>query len=261
MFRFETLVIATTQAQIEKLRQAGKLMAEVVRAVLATVGSGVASMDLDAAAERAIRARGAIPSFLNYKAKGDHKPYPATLCVSINSEVVHSPPTPEKILKEGDIVSLDFGLSYDGAFMDTAHTLAVGKVDARGKELIDATREALAVGIEAACAGGHLGDIGEAVSEIARMHKLGVVKTLSGHGVGAAVHEPPYVPNYGKRGEGDEIPEGLVIAIEPMFTEGSGVLSFDKDGFTFRSKDGTRGAHFEHTVLITKDGPKVLTAL
>ena len=122
------------------------------------------------------------------------------MCVSVNDEVVHSPPSPEKILKEGDIVSLDFGLSYEGAFMDTAHTLAVGAVNARGKELIDATREALEVGINAARAGGHLGDIGEAVSEIARAHKLGVIKTLSGHGVGAAVHEPPYVPNYREAG-------------------------------------------------------------
>lgn len=236
-------------------------MAEVVREVLALVEPGVASMDLDAAAAAATHKRGAVPSFLNYKAKGESKPYPATLCVSINEEVVHSPPSHEKILKEGDIVSLDFGLSYEGAFMDTAHTLAVGVVNARGKELIDATREALEVGINAARAGRHLGDIGEAVSEIARAHKLGVIKTLSGHGVGAAVHEPPYVPNYGKRGEGEEIPEGLVIAIEPMFTEGSGALTFDKDGYTFRSKDGTRGAHFEHTILITKDGPEILTLL
>lgn len=254
-------MIAKTEEQIKRLRQAGKLMAEVVREVLEMVGPGVASMDLDAAAERAIRARGASPSFLHYKAKGESKPYPATLCVSVNDEVVHSPPTPQKILKEGDIVSLDFGLSWEGAFMDTAHTLAVGKVDARGMELIKATREALAAGIEAARAGGHLGDIGWSVSEIARVHKLGVIKTLSGHGVGAAVHEPPYVPNYGKYGEGEEIPEGLVIAIEPMFTEGSGTLLFDKDGYTFRSKDATRGAHFEHTVLITKNGPEILTAL
>lgn len=254
-------MIAKTEEQKNKLREAGKLMAEVVREVLAMVGPGVASMDLDAAAERAIRARGATPSFLHYKAKGESKPYPATLCISVNDEVVHSPPTPEKILKEGDIASLDFGLSYEGAFMDTAHTLAVGKVYARERELIEATREALAAGIAAARVGGHLGDIGEAVSEIARAHKLGIVKTLSGHGVGAAVHEPPYVPNYGKRGEGEEIPDGLVIAIEPMFTESSGVLVFDKDGYTFRSKDGSRGAHFEHTVLITKTGPEILTAL
>lgn len=254
-------MIAKTEEQIKRLRQAGKLMAEVVREVLAMVGAGVASMDLDAAAERAIRARGATPSFLNYKAKGESKPYPATLCVSVNDEVVHSPPTPQKILKEGDVVSLDFGLSYDGAFMDTAHTLPVGRVYVRERELIDAAQAALAAGIAAARVGGHLGDIGEAVSEIARAHKLGVVKTLSGHGVGAAVHEPPYVPNYGKRGEGEEIPEGLVIAIEPMFTLGSGTLIFDKDSYTFRSKDGSRGAHFEHTILVTKDGPEILTAL
>ena len=254
-------MIAKTEEQKKKLRTAGKLMSEVVREVLAMVRPGAASMDLDAAAERAIRARGATPSFLGYKAKGEHKPYPATLCVSINDEVVHSPPTPQKIIRAGDIVSLDFGLCFEGAYMDTAHTLAVGKVDARGMELIEATRLALEEGINAAKVGGHVGDIGFAVSAIAREHKLGVIKTLSGHGVGAAVHEPPYIPNFGKKGEGEEIPEGMVIAIEPMFTEGSGELLFDKDGYTFRSKDGTRGAHFEHTVLITKDGPEILTAL
>jgi methionyl aminopeptidase len=254
-------MIAKREEQKEKLRLAGKLMAEVVREVLAIVKPGVASMALDKVAAEAIVKRGANPSFLGYKAKGEHRPYPASICVSINDEVVHSPPTPEKILQEGDIVSLDFGLVYEGAFMDTAHTLAVGKIDARGMELIDATKEALAVGIAAAKVGGHIGDIGAAVSEIARQHKLGIIKTLSGHGVGAAVHEPPYVPNFGKVGEGEEIPDGMVIAIEPMFTEGSGELIFDKDGYTFRSKDGSRGAHFEHTVLIAKNGVEILTAL
>lgn len=254
-------MIATTEEQIENLRQAGKLMAEVVREILPRVQAGVSSMELEEKAAAAIRARGAEPSFLGYKAKGEHKPYPASICVSVNNEVVHSPPSPQKVFREGDIVSVDFGLSYKGAFMDTAHTLPVGQVDARGRELIEATRQALAEGITAARVGGHVGDIGEAVSAIAKKHKLGVIKTLSGHGVGAAVHEPPYVPNYGKKGEGEVVPEGMVIAIEPMFTDGSGVLVFDKDGFTFCTKDGSRGAHFEHTVLITKDGPEILTAL
>lgn len=252
---------AKTQEDIARLREAGKLMAEVVREILAQVRPGVPSMDLEKAAATAIRARGAQPSFFGYQAKGEGKPYPAVLCVSINNEVVHSPPSPQKILREGDIVSLDFGLSYKGAYMDTAHTLGVGQIDARGKELIDATREALEQGIAAARVGGHLGDIGEEVSAVAKQHKLGLVRTLSGHGVGAAVHEPPYVPNYGKKGEGEEIPEGMVIAIEPMFTDGAGTLILDKDGFTFRTKDGSRGAHFEHTVLITKDGPEILTKL
>ena len=254
-------MIATTEEQIGKLRQAGKLMAEVVREVLTMVAPGAASLDLDAAARKAIESRGAKPSFFGYKMKGAPYSYPATISVAINNEIVHAQPASGKNLKDGDIVSLDFGLSYQGAFMDTAHTLAVGQVDTRGRELINATREALAAGIAAAHVGGHIGDIGAAISAIARNRRLGVIKILSGHGVGAAVHEPPYVPNFGKAGEGEEIPDGLVIAIEPMSTEGSGALILDKDGWTYSSKDGTRGAHFEHTVLITKEGPQILTAL
>jgi methionyl aminopeptidase len=254
-------MIATTQEQRERLRTAGKLMAEVIREILPRVVAGTVSTELDAAAEVAIRERGATPSFLSYKAKGESTPYPASLCISVNNEIVHSPPSPQKVFKDGDIVCIDFGLNYQGAFMDTAHTVAVGPVDARGRELIEATKRALDAGIAAARVGGHLGDIGEAVSAVAKEHKLGLVKNLSGHGVGAAVHEPPYVPNYGKAGEGEEIPDGMVIAIEPMFTDGGGTLVLDKDGFTFRTKDGSRGAHFEHTVLITKEGTEVLTAL
>lgn len=254
-------MIAKTTEEIENLRAAGEMTVEVVREVLALVAPGVSSLALDQAARKAIEKRGALPSFLGYKGRKDLKPYPAAICVSVQDEVVHSPPSPEKILHEGDIVSLDFGLSYQGMYMDTAHTLCIGQCDVQAQKLVSATREALAVGIAAAKVGGHLGDIGEAVSAIARKNKLGVVKILSGHGVGGAVHELPYVPNFGKRGEGEKIEEGLVIAIEPMFTLGSGELVLDADSFTWRSKDGTRGAHFEHTVLITASGPEILTAL
>lgn len=254
-------MIATTKEEVENLRAAGEVTAEVVREILALVAPDVSSLALDQAARRAIEKRGALPSFLGYKGRKDLKPYPAAICVSVGDEVVHSPPTEEKMLHEGDVVSLDFGLVYQGMYMDTAHTLAVGRCDVQAHTLINATREALERGIAAAKVGGHLGDIGEAVSAVAHKNKLGVVKILSGHGVGGAVHELPYVPNFGKRGEGEKIEEGLVIAIEPMFTEGSGELVLDADSFTWRSKDGTRGAHFEHTVLITKSGPEILTAL
>ena len=234
-------------------------MAEVVSEVLALVRPGISSWELEEAARRATAARGATPSFMNYKGKGDREPYACALCVSINDEVVHSPPRRDKVLKAGDIVSIDFGLNYQGAFMDTAHTLCVGRCDTEGQKLIDATREALYAGIAAARAGGTTGDIGAAIFAVAKKFNLGVVTELSGHGVGAAVHEPPYVPNRGRAGEGDDTPEGMVIAIEPMFTLGDGTLQLAEDSWTFRTRDRSRAAHFEHTVLLAKDGPEILT--
>lgn len=254
-------MIAKTEDQRERLRTAGKIMAEVVREVLALVRPGISAAELDSAARAAMEKRSAKPSFYGYSIKGSPFPYPGVINVSVNNEVVHGLPTAEKIVREGDILSLDFGLVHNGAYMDTAHTVIVGETDARGRELVDATREALEVAIAATRVGGHIGDIGAAVSAVAKEHTLGLIRILSGHGVGAAVHEEPYVPNYGKVGEGEEIEDGLVIAIEPMFTDGSGTVVLDKDGWTYRTKDGSRGAHFEHTVLITQEGVEVLTAL
>ena len=254
-------MIAKTAEEIARLRTAGKLMAEVVREILPLVQAGVSAKSLDDATRVAIEKRGAASSFLGYKMKGDTVPFSGVMCVSINDEVVHGIPHAEKIIKDGDIISLDFGLVHDGAYMDTAHTLIVGGGDERARALLSATKEALAEGIAAAKAGGRTGDIGSAVSAIAKREKFGIVKELAGHGVGGAVHEPPYVPNYGKAGQGDDLPEGMVIAIEPMFTEGDGALILDNDHWTYRTEDGSRAAHCEHTVLLTKDGPEILTAL
>lgn len=253
-------MIAKTESEIKNLRDAGKRMKEVAGEVLALVRPGVSSWELEVAARAATKRLGAEPAFLGYKSKGERAPYPAVLCVSINDEIAHSPPRREKMLRPGDVVSVDFGLNYKDAFMDTAYTLGVGVVDTKAQNLIRGTEEALPVGIAAAVAGGHLGDIGEAVAAVAKKYKLGIVKDLRGHGVGAAVHELPHVPNFGKRGEGEEIPEGLVLAIEPIFAEGGGALVSGKDGFTLSTTDGSRAAHFEHTVLITKNGPEILTA-
>lgn len=254
-------MIAKTEEEIQRLRTAGKMMAEVVREVLVLVKPGVSAKALDDAAKKAIESRGAKSSFFGYKMKGDTVPFPGVMCVSRNDEVVHGIPSAEKMIKDGDIVSLDFGLVYKGAYMDTAHTVVVGKGDERAHALLAATQEALQAGIAAARAGSWTGDVGSAVSAIAKREKLGIVKELSGHGVGGAVHEPPYVPNYGKAGTGDELPLGMVIAIEPMFTEGDGKLILDEDKWTYRTKDGSRAAHCEHTVLLTEEGPEILTAL
>jgi methionyl aminopeptidase len=254
-------MIARTEEEYTRLREAGKRMAAVVRAVLPLVVPGVAASALDAAARAAIEEQGGTSSFFGYKMKGDTVPFPGVICVSVNDEVVHGIPHAQKIIKDGDIVSLDFGMVYNGAYMDTAHTVLAGNADTGARALLAATQEALSAGIAAARPGGKTGDVGAAVSAIAKRDKLGVIKELSGHGVGGAVHEPPYVPNYGKAGKGDDLPEGMVIAIEPMFTERSGAIVLDPDQWTYRTKDGSRAAHCEHTVLLTKDGPEILTAL
>lgn len=253
-------MIAKTPEQIKRLRAAGRLMSEVVEEVLSLVSPGVSSWTLEEAARKATLARGARPSFLNYKNKGE-KEYPAALCVSVNDEIAHSPPRRDKILKRGDIVAIDFGLEYQGAYMDTAHTLAVGGADESGQKLIDGTRKALDAALLAARAGLRVGDIGAAVEAVAHKYGLGIVKDLRGHGVGAAVHELPNIPNFGRAGEGEVLQEGLVIALEPIFAEGSGTMKVGEDGFTYRTRDRSRAAHFEHTVFLTKEGPEVLTKI
>lgn len=234
-------------------------MKTVVDAVLAAVRPGVPSMELERIARETTKAVDAIPSYLGYTEKGT-PPYPAALCVSINNEIAHCPPKPDKILKAGDVVAIDFGLEYKGFFMDTAYTVGVGAVDKQAQNLIDGTREALEVAINAACAGGKVGDIGAATQKVAKQYKLDVVRDLRGHGVGGAVHEDPLIPNFGKAGTGETLVEGMVLALEPIFAEGSGVMVDDEDGVGYVTADRLRAAHFEHTILITKDGAEILTA-
>lgn len=252
-------MIAKTPTQIERLREAGKRMRIVVDEVLALVVPGVSSMELEMKAREVTKRLEAEPSYLGFKNKGEDKAYPAALCVSINNEIAHSPPKPEKIIKSGDVVSIDFGLVYKGYFMDTAYTLGVGEIDSKAKNLIEGTREALPSAIEAARAGNTVGDIGAAVEAVAKKYKLGIVKDLRGHGVGNDVHEDPHVPNFGKSGKGEMLVEGLVLALEPIFAEGGGELVDGGDGFTYSTRDGSRAAHFEHTIIITKDRAEILT--
>lgn len=253
-------MIAKTQDEIHNLRAAGKILAEVLRELEKMVKPGISTAELDLAAEKLIRERGAVPAFLGYKPDGASYPFPATLCVGVNDEVVHGIPSEEKILNEGDIISLDEGLSYNGYFVDSAITVGVGEIDEGAKKLLKANQEALDAAIAAAKSGGHVGDIGAAVEEVAHKHGVAVVEDLGGHAVGRSVHEKPFIPNEGKRGEGEKLQEGLVIAIEPMFAEGKGAIKLDDDQWTYRMKDGKRAAHFEHTVLITERGAEVLTA-
>jgi methionyl aminopeptidase len=242
------------------LRIAGTMLAQVLDELGALVAPGVPTSELDLAAERAIRDRGGVPAFLGYKPDGAASPYPAVLCVSVNDEVVHGIPTEDKVLQNGDLVSLDLGLSYNGYFVDAARTVCVGTCDAETLKLIDATRQACAAAIAAAKVGNHIGDIGAAVVRVAQEHKLTIVEELGGHAVGRAVHEKPFIANDGEAGEGEKIVEGLVLAIEPMLTAGKGAIVLDKDDkWTYLIKDGSRAAHFEDTVLITSDGPEILT--
>jgi methionyl aminopeptidase len=253
-------MIAKTPKDIEGLRAAGALLASTLRALSALVKSGITTASLDIAAEKMIRNGGGVPAFLGYKPEGATYPFPAVLCVSINEEIVHGIPTEDRVLIDGDIVSLDLGLSLDGYFVDSAVTVPVGEVSEEDQTLLKATKEALDAAIAAAHGGVKSGDIGAAVEEVAKKYKLSVVEDLGGHAVGAAVHEQPYIANIGKKGKGDTLPEGMVIALEPMFSQGSPRIVLDEeDQWTYRTSDGSRAAHFEHTLILTKDGCEVVT--
>jgi len=248
-----------TKEEIETMREGGKRLAEVLEKVSKKVKPGVSSLELDRYAREIIEGFGDKPSFLNYQPKGIRFPYPFSTCLSVNDEIVHGLPKANKIFREGDLLGIDIGLIHKGLFLDSAITVPVGKVDYNAMEMIAVTKQALEIGILEAKIGNTVGDIGFAIEQYIKEFKYGIVRDLAGHGVGFAVHEEPFVPNFGKRGQGEKLVEGLVIAIEPMVNEGKGAMILDSDGQTYRTKDGKRSAHFEHTIAITKDGPMVLT--
>lgn len=251
-------MIAKTVEEIANLRISGRILAEVLKETAALVQPGVTTAQLDIAADEGIRRRGGVPAFLNYKG-GSSYPFPAALCVSVNDQVVHGIPSEEKVLQEGDIITLDLGVNYNGYFTDSAVSVAVGKADAKTQRFFDGVREALSAGISAARAGGHTGDIGAAVEEVAKKYGYAVVEDLGGHAVGKSVHEKPFIANTGVRGEGETMPEGLVIAIEPIFSEGKGAIVLEADDWTYSTHDGSRACHFEQTIILTKEGPEILT--
>ncbi|MHB8660491.1 MAG: type I methionyl aminopeptidase [Minisyncoccota bacterium] len=252
-----TITNATERAN---LVEAGKRLAAVLAALRAKVAPGVTAEELDNLAEELIRAGGDEPSFLGYTPEGASRPYPAALCVSINDEVVHGIPNESvKTLKEGDIVGLDLGLTHAGIIVDAAITVPVGKVNGEMKKLLVATERSLTAGIAAAQPGKHVGDISHAIQKEIERAGFKVVKELGGHGVGDLVHEEPFIPNFGRLGEGELLEEGMVLALEPISVTGKATVTLAPDGYTFRTKDGSRSAHFEHTILLEKGGARIIT--
>ena len=242
--------------EIEAIAKAGAILAALFEAILPEIRPGVSTADLDLFGENFIMSYpGASPSF-----KGLYG-FPASLCISINHEVVHGIPSSKRILQEGDIVSVDAGVSLEGWYADAARTYAVGDVDAVSEVLLRVTHEALQAGIAKAVAGNHLGDVGSAIQEVAETAGFTVVRDLVGHGIGRDPHEEPQVPNFGKPGKGLVLQPGLVLAIEPMVNAGTPAVRTLSDRWTVVTADKKRSAHFEHTVAITEDGPKVLTGL
>lgn len=254
-------MIATSQEEIAILREGGRRLARHVRMLSEMVAPGVTSEDLENAARAMVEKDGDTLAFLGHTDRKGDTPYPAGLCLSINDTIVHSPAAVNGVvIQEGDVVCLDFGIWHKGLVTDHATTVIAGTRHApEDLRLVRGTYEALMLGIAEAKVGQTTGDIGYAVERFAKKNKFGYPKNLSGHGVGKKVHEPPHVPNFGAQGSGEKLVEGLVIAIEPMFTLGSGDLYVDKDGYSYRTKDGSRTAHAEHTIIVTAEGPEILT--
>lgn len=246
--------------EIEILKEGGKRHSYILLEVSKKVAPGVSTQELEDFARKLIEEGGDKAAFLNYKPRGAKRPFPAALCVSINEEIVHGIPNEEpRILKEGDIISIDLGLVHKGLITDSAITLPVGNVSEEDKKLIMHCKEALHLGIKEARGGNTVGDIGYAIESFIKPLGYGLSEGLAGHGVGFAVHEDPYVPNEGKPGQGEKLVPGMVIAIEPMVTLGSSGITLDKDGYTYKTKDGSNAAHFEHTIVITDGDPIILT--
>jgi methionyl aminopeptidase len=253
------VALIKTKKEIGALAEGGTRLAEILQKVAEAVKPGVTTKELDRLAESLILSSSGTPSFKGYYIQGS-PPFPASLCTSVNEEIVHGIPSETRVLTEGDIVGLDIGMRFKGLYTDTAITVGVGTVTADSQKLMAATREALAAGIAVVRPGARVGDIGAAVQEYAETRGYGVVRELVGHGVGHAVHEDPQIPNYGKQGHGPKLAEGMVLALEPMVTAGRRQTELAADKWTWRTKDGKRAAHFEHTIVVTKDGVHILTA-
>ena len=245
---------------INKLREGGKIIASVLREAASRALPGVKTIELDKLAEKMIREAGGRPSFKNYKTADDKIPYPASLCVSINEEVVHGIPG-KRVLMDGDIVSLDLGMEYKGFYTDAAVTVFVGNISEQAKKLIETTKEALNLGIMAVKNGAFTGDVGYAIQSFAEKNGFNVVRKLVGHGLGRKAHESPEIPNFGVKGKWEILREGEVIAIEPMITAGRHDIYLDKNWWTWKTKDGSLSAHFEHTIIVTKDGAEIITKI
>lgn len=248
-----------TPTQIEQMRPAGRFVADVLLALQDKAAVGVNLLELDELAHRMIRERGAESCYIDYHPSFGASPFGKVLCTSVNDAVLHGLPH-DYVLQDGDLLSVDFAASVDGWVADSALSVVVGTARQEDLDLIETTTRALAAGIDAARAGNRIGDISHAIAEVARAAGLDINTQFGGHGVGRTMHGDPHIPNDGRPGRGFKLQPGLVIAIEPWFLHTTDEIYTDKDGWTLRSKDGSRGAHMEHTVAITADGPLVLTA-
>ena len=246
-------IIKKSPAQIEAMKEAGRISAKVLREVGALVKPGVSTLELDRFVETMIRLEGGIPAFKGYGG------FPGSICASLNEQIVHGIPSADVILKEGDIISIDTGAIVDGWVGDNAWTFAVGKISAEKQRLLDITEKCMWAGLDAARPGNRMGDIGSAVQEIAEASGYGVVRDYVGHGIGRDMHEEPNVPNYGRRHTGLKLEVGMVLAIEPMINMGTFRTKQMSDGWLVCTQDGLPSAHFEKTVAITEDGPLILT--
>lgn len=249
------MIILKAPWEIEKMRRSNAIVAEILAILKEAVKPGITTMELNELAEEICIKKGARPAFKGYRN------YPYSLCVSINEEVVHGLPSKKRYLQEGDIVSLDFGVFYDGYYGDAAITVPVGKISANAKRLLEVTENALYKGIEQAREGRRVLDISAAIQTYVESHGYSVVRQFVGHGIGRSLHEDPQVPNFGKPGKGAKLKVGMVLAIEPMVNEGTYEVEILPDGWTAVTKDRKLSAHFEHTVAITKNGPEILSKI
>ncbi|MHB8418703.1 MAG: type I methionyl aminopeptidase [Myxococcales bacterium] len=239
--------------EIELMRRSGRIVWEILQEMAQAVQPGMSTLDLDRIAERLIREKGAQPAFKGYKG------FPACVCISVNEEIVHGIPNRQRMLREGDLISLDFGVVVDGWYGDSAITVPVGRISAEAQRLVDVTRAAMHAGIAAIRPGARLHDIGHAVQELVERHGFSIVRDFVGHGIGRRLHEDPQVPNYGDAGTGPRLKPGMVLAIEPMVNAGGPDVLLLEDGWTAVTADGQLSAHFEHTVAVTEAGTDILT--
>ncbi len=255
------MALIKTEEEIALLRIGGKILARILKELGEFVRPGISTEDINDYALSLTEKYGVEPVLLGYHPEFADYPYPAALCTSVNDTVQHGIPRGDEILEEGDVINLDMTIGYKGMIVDSGITVPVGKTDAESMKLIETTREALAIGIKQAKAGNHIGDISHAVETFVKSRGFSVVEALCGHGVGHAVHEEPQIPNFGKAGTGPLIKVGNVFAIEPIVNIGKKDVIFDDegDGYSVFSKDGSRSAHFEHTIAITEKGPEIMT--
>lgn len=246
-------IVCKSASEIEKMRRSGRIVRQVLEATKEAVAPGRSTMDLERVAERKIKDLGAKPAFKGYY------DYPCVLCTSINNEIVHGIPSEARVLKPGDIVSLDCGVVLDGYYGDAAITVPVGELTLELQKLLEVTRDSLTHGIEAARVGNTVGDVGAAVQEVVEKNGFSVVREFVGHGIGTRLHEDPQVPNFGKPGHGPKLRDGMVIAIEPMVNMGRPETRVLDDKWTAVTEDGSYSAHFEHCIAVTRNGPVILT--